>query len=67
MNGPARPLWADLHNHKGVGYGRGSMDRSYAIARGALLDAYCFTSHGLWHDGPANDTAMADRCMVKVL
>ncbi len=55
-----RPLWGDFHNHNGVGYGQGSMDRSYAIARGALLDAYCFTPHGLWHDQPATDPAMVE-------
>lgn len=53
-----RPLWADLHNHNGVGYGRGSLDRSYEIAKGARLDAYCFTPHGLWHDRPASDPRM---------
>ena len=53
-----RPLWADLHNHNGVGYGHGSLDRSYEIARGALLDAYCFTPHGFWHDRPESDPRM---------
>jgi hypothetical protein len=53
-----RPLWADLHNHNDMGYGKGSLDRSYEIARGARLDAYCFTPHGLWHDRPADDAEM---------
>jgi hypothetical protein len=55
-----RPLWADLHNHNAVGYGRGGLDRSYEIARGVLLDAYCFTPHGLWHDMPGNDPRMVE-------
>ncbi len=50
-----RPLWADLHNHNAIGYGVGSLTRSYQIAKGVLLDIYCFTPHGLWHDMPAND------------
>ena len=54
------PLWADLHNHNGIGYGAGSLDRSYRIARGSLLDAYCFTPHGHWHDMPANDAQMVE-------
>ncbi|MFW6158521.1 MAG: DUF3604 domain-containing protein [Planctomycetota bacterium] len=53
-----RPLWADLHNHNALGYGQGSLDRSYEIAKGSLLDAYCFTPHGLWHDRPATDPKM---------
>ncbi len=53
-----RPLWADLHNHNALGYGRGTLDRSYEIAKGALLDAYCFTPHGLWHDRPESDAKM---------
>jgi len=55
-----KPYWADLHNHNAVGYGKGSLDRSYAIARGALLDAYCFTPHGHWHDLPQNDHRMVE-------
>ena len=55
-----QPLWADLHNHNGIGYGRGSLERSYAIARGVLLDVYCFTPHGLWHDMPADDPKIVD-------
>lgn len=52
--------WGDLHNHNAIGYGQGSLDRSYRIARGSLLDAYCFTPHGRWHDLPANDPALAE-------
>ena len=53
-------LWADLHNHNAIGYGQGSPERSYAIARGAMLDACCFTPHGLWHDLPAGDARIAE-------
>jgi len=42
--------WADIHNHNEEGYGKGSLDRSYAIAKGVGLDAYAFTPHGWWHD-----------------
>src|SRR5690606_3688918 len=59
MSTLARPLWADLHNHNAVGYGKGSLERSYSIARGALLDVYAFTPHGRWHDAPAEDARMA--------
>jgi uncharacterized protein DUF3604 len=55
-----RPLWADLHNHNAIGYGQGALDRSFEIARGMLLDAYCFTPHGLWHDRPESDAKMAE-------
>ena len=41
--------WADLHNHNEIGYGVGSLDRTYEIARGAGLHVYAFTPHGLWH------------------
>ncbi len=58
--GRDRPFWADLHNHNSVGYGKGSLDRSYEIARGSLLDAYAFTPHGLWHDLPRNDPYMVE-------
>lgn len=53
------PLWwADLHNHNGVSYGEGSLERSYQIAEDTL-DAYAFTVHGHWPDPPANDQVMA--------
>jgi Protein of unknown function (DUF3604) len=55
-----RPLWADLHNHNSIGYGQGSLDRSYEIARGTLLDVYCFTPHGRWHDMPTNDPKIVE-------
>jgi len=58
--GRDRPFWADLHNHNGIGYGKGSLDRSYEIARGGLLDVFAFTPHGLWHDLPGNDPYMVE-------
>lgn len=50
-----RCYWGDLHNHNGIGYGKGTLDRSYAIARGSLLDVYAFTPHGYWPDAPDHD------------
>lgn len=52
--------FGELHNHNEIGYGRGSLERSYAIARGALLDVYAFTPHGIWHDQPATDPKMVE-------
>ncbi len=43
--------WGDLHNHCNVGYARGSLERSYDIARNHL-DFFCFTPHTQWHDQP---------------
>jgi len=53
----SRIFWADLHNHNAVGYGRGTLQRSYRIARN-LLDIYAFTPHGYWPDPPADDPRM---------
>lgn len=55
-----KAYWADLHNHNEVGYGEGSLERSYAIARGSLLDVYAFTPHGFWPDLPVNDPKLAE-------
>jgi hypothetical protein len=52
--------WGDLHNHNAIGYGKGSLERSYAIARGAGLDFYAFTPHGHWPDPPDNDPKLAE-------
>ncbi len=49
--------WGDLHNHNEVGYAKGSLSRSYDIAK-SHLDFYCFTPHSQWHDQPANATSM---------
>ncbi len=43
--------WGDLHNHNGVGYGKGSLERSIDIAR-EHLDFFSFTGHAWWHDIP---------------
>lgn len=45
-------FWGDLHNHNAVGYAKGSLARSYAIAR-SHLDVFAFTGHARWHDVPA--------------
>lgn len=50
--------WADLHNHNDVGYGKGTLDRSYAIAENSL-DVYAFTPHGYWPDPPASDPKLS--------
>jgi hypothetical protein len=55
----AAPFWGDLHNHNGIGYGKGSLERSYAIARGGGLDVFAFTPHGHWHDLPQEDPKIA--------
>jgi len=44
-------FWGDLHNHNAVGYAKGSLERSFRIAR-SLLDFYAFTPHSCWHDMP---------------
>ena len=44
-------FWGDLHNHNAVGYAKGSLERSYDIAR-SHLDFFCFTGHSQWHDMP---------------
>ncbi|MEI8309204.1 MAG: DUF3604 domain-containing protein [Verrucomicrobiota bacterium] len=62
--GPARtsrPFWGDLHNHNEIGYGKGSLERSYALARGAMLDVYAFTPHAWWHDLPQDDPKVAQK------
>jgi hypothetical protein len=52
------PYWADLHNHNDVGYGKGTLERSYLLAENSL-DIYAFTPHGYWPDPPASDPKMA--------
>jgi len=46
-----RLYWGDIHNHNAVGYGKGSLQRSYDIAE-SHLDFFAFTAHGHWHDMP---------------
>lgn len=48
-------IWGDIHNHNEIGYGTGSLERSYEIAKGCLLDFYAFTPHGYWPDAPHDD------------
>ncbi|MEO7649912.1 MAG: DUF3604 domain-containing protein [Bryobacteraceae bacterium] len=51
--------WAELHNHNEIGYGKGSLDRSYLLA-GNLLDVYAFVPHGWWPDSPSEDPKVRD-------
>ncbi len=46
--------WGDIHNHNEIGYGKGSLERSFAIAENSL-DFYAFTPHTWWPDLPDND------------
>ena len=41
--------WGDIHNHNSVGQIKGSLERSYDIAR-SHLDFYCFTPQSQWMD-----------------
>jgi len=43
--------WGDVHSHNAIGYAKGSLERSYDIARNHL-DFFCFTGHSQWHDMP---------------
>lgn len=48
----ARELYfGDLHNHNVVGYAKGSLERSFDIAR-EHLDFFAFAGHAQWHDMP---------------
>lgn len=51
---PETLFWGDIHNHNEVGVGKGSLERSYSIAR-SNLDFYAFTPHGWWPDITSND------------
>lgn len=44
-------FWGDLHNHNAVGYARGTIERTYDIAR-SHLDFVAFTPHAQWPDMP---------------
>lgn len=44
-----RVYFGDLHNHNSVGYARGTLGRTFEIARNHL-DFFAFTPHGYWHD-----------------
>jgi hypothetical protein len=45
-------FYGDIHNHNAHGYGVGSIERSFDIAR-THLDFFAFTGHSSWHDMPA--------------
>ena len=46
-----KTYFGDLHNHNSVGYAKGSLQRSFDIAR-SHLDFYALTPHSQWHDIP---------------
>jgi hypothetical protein len=52
--------WGDIHNHNEIGYGVGSLERSYKIARSMMLDIYAFTPHGHWPDAPNTDPKVTE-------
>ena len=58
-SGDYQLFWGDLHNHNAVGYARGSLERTYDVAR-THLDFLAFTPHAQWHDMPEmpNDAHM---------
>ncbi len=43
--------WGDIHNHNSIGLARGSLERSFDIAR-SHLDFFSCTPHSQWHDMP---------------
>ncbi|MEA3400481.1 MAG: DUF3604 domain-containing protein [Armatimonadota bacterium] len=43
--------WGDIHNHNAVGYAKGSLLRSFEIAR-EHLDFFAHTGHSQWPDMP---------------
>lgn len=51
--------WADLHNHNEIGYAKGTLERTYALARNTL-DVCAFSAHGYWPDPPDTDPQMID-------
>jgi len=53
-------LWADLHTHQDVGYGRGSLERAIAIAQ-SHLDVWCATPQAAWPDLPDADSDIRER------
>ena len=44
-----RTCFGDLHNHNQVGYARGTLERTFEIARNHL-DFFAFTPHAYWPD-----------------
>ncbi len=43
--------WGDIHNHNSIGYAKGSLERSFDIAK-SHLDFFALTPHSQWHDMP---------------
>ncbi len=52
--------WGDIHNHNEIGYGKGSIERSFDIAENSL-DFYAFTPHTWWPDLPDNDATIKQK------
>jgi len=52
-------FWGDLHNHNSIGYAKGSLERTYDIAR-THLDFLAFTPHAQWHDMPSMPKSATD-------
>lgn len=48
-NDSLKTFFGDLHNHNLIGYARGTLRRSYEIARNHL-DFFAFTPHAYWPD-----------------
>ena len=49
VDGNMNLYWGDIHNHNSIGQIKGSLERSYDIAR-SNLDFYCFTPQSQWED-----------------
>jgi len=45
--------WGDIHNHCGISYGHGSLERALALAR-QQLDFASVTGHAFWPDIPTD-------------
>jgi hypothetical protein len=43
--------WGDIHNHNAIGYAKGSLERSFDIAR-EHLDFFAHAGHSQWPDMP---------------
>jgi hypothetical protein len=49
----SRLFWGDIHNHCGISYGHGSLERALRLAR-QQLDFVSVTGHAFWPDMPTN-------------
>ena len=46
-------FWGDIHNHCGISYGHGSLERALTLAR-QQLDFASVTGHAFWPDIPTD-------------